>query len=330
MRISILNEAAPVPGRLNEDSCGVYADGDRLALFVADGAGQRTATTRTAGLFARYGENTTAARFAALLVRDTFERRQPQRSPAAILREANTALRQLLAEVYGELTPAALRQHEPGLAPYIDEDPRLFRMALPACVATAAEIDMRRGQLEYAHAGDTCLLLFNADGAIIQPTADQMGSHDEAALRLARQIQIERGAPHLADVLDDPRVIEANWRNGLYHNYVDARGQPDLGVGVAVINGLPELDSYVQTGTIDLTGVQGVLVCSDGFLWPAPLGESIEGRQARYQVMRKRIERDGLRGYYAALRQTEAADSTRDQYPRFKIHDDCTAVYVEF
>jgi serine/threonine protein phosphatase PrpC len=328
MNISILNEAMPVPGRLNEDTCGIYSSGATDWLFVADGAGQRVHTQQTADLFAGFGEHTTAGRFAAGLVQQTFEIFAPHYDPGELLLQANRDLHGKLCGLYGSLSAAALRQHEPALIPYLDEDPRLLRLALPVCVATAVQLDRHTGRLRCAHAGDTALYLFHQDGRVTQPTSARISSHDDEALRLAVQMQRERGLAHLADALTLPEVAEANRRNGLYHNYVDDHGQPDLNVGFGVINGLPVLEAYLYRFELPLTDVTGVLVCSDGFPWPAPLDESAEARQARLNAMRARIERDGLRGYYAALRACEQADSDRDQYPRFKVHDDCTAVYV--
>jgi serine/threonine protein phosphatase PrpC len=326
MRISTLTEA--MPGRLNEDSCGAYSDGEIISCFVADGAGQRMKTTQTAALFERFGTGTSAARFAALVMRSVFEQ-SVRDDPGDVLLDANATLHDWMCTVYGELSAEALREHEPQLARYIDEDPRLFRMALACCVATAVRIDLRARQLDYAHAGDTALYLFHDDGRVSSPTGDQMGNHDADALKLALHIQKQRGAAHLADVLDDPRVLEANWRNGLYHNYVDMHGHIDRSVGVGILNGLPQLEAYMQRETLDLDGICGVLVCSDGFPWPAPLDESAEAKTARYQLMRDHIQRGGLTEYYQVLRAVEREDSGRDAYPRFKIHDDCTAVYIE-
>jgi len=326
MRIATLSEA--MPGRPNEDTCGAYSDGEMISFFVADGAGQRMKTTQTAALFERFGSGTSAARFAALVMRSVFEQ-SLRDDPADVLLDANATLHDWMCTVYGELTAEALHDHEPQLAPYIDEDPRLFRMALACCVATAVRIDLRTRRMDYAHAGDTALYLFHDDGRVTNPTGDQMGDHDAQALKLAQHIQAQRGAAHLADVLDDQRVLEANWRNGLYHNYVDVHGHTDQSVGVGIINGLPQLEAYMQRDTLELDGICGVLVCSDGFPLPGPLDEPDEAKAARYQLMRERIQRDGLTGYYEALRTIEREDSGRDAYPRFKIHDDCTAVYVE-
>ena len=330
MRLSLIHEPAPIPGRPNEDTCGVYSDGTRVSLFVADGASQRLTTTQTAALYDRFGDHTTGGRFAAMMMHEVFEGFHHNDLPADRLIEANKGIAAVLSGVYGDLSAEAFLHLEPQLAPYLDDDPRLFRLALPVCVVTAVEIDLSQHQLTYAHAGDTALFLFHRDGRVTSPTGDQMGNHDAEALGLARQIQIEQGAAHLADVLDDPRVIDRNKRNGLYHNYIDEHGQTDRRVGVGVLNGLPQLEAYIQQGVLDLSDVSGLLVCSDGFPWPAPLEESDDEKAARFRLMRDIIERDGLRGYFEALRATEQADSTRDRYPRFKIHDDSTGIYVEF
>ncbi len=326
MKITIVHEAAPIADRLNEDACGVYSDGDSVALFVADGASQRLKTARTSALYA--GAGGSAGRFAAQTMHTAF-RADSSASPRDMILRANAMLRDGLHSVYGDLSASALLQHEPALAAVLEEDPRLLRLALPVCVVTAARIDLRRRQLEYGHAGDTALFLFYADGRVVCLTDDQMGNHDAAALALARQIQLEQGAAHLADVLDDPRVQDLNRRNGLYHNYVDARGNTDRSVGVGVVNGLPHLEAYLQQDRVDLSEVRAVLVCSDGFPWPAPLDETDAARAARYETMRMRIQDDGLHGYYRVLRTAQRGDSGRDRYPRFKVQDDCTGIYVE-
>ncbi len=326
MRISIINEAAPIPDRLNEDTCYVSSDGSEVQVLVADGAGQRFKTSKTANMLTWQGTPVSAARFAALT---TLNAARDYSSPKEILLQANERIAWNLELVYGELTAAALRTHEPQLAPYLDQNPRLLRLALPVCVATVARIDKENQQLEYAHVGDTTLFLFYRDGRIHVPTADQMGKYDAQALALAVSIKAEQGAAHLMDILNDPRIAENNRNNGLYHNYVDEQGQTDVNVGVGVINGLPEVESYIQMGTVDLHDVTGVMLCSDGFLWPAPLTENETEQSRRYQHMRDIIEQEGLHGYYEKLRAAEAADATRDQYPRFKIHDDATGVYLE-
>lgn len=95
-----------------------------------------------------------------------------------------------------------------------------------------------------------------------------------------------------------------------------------------MIDGLPELADYITTGTLPLDAVAVVVVASDGFSWPAALHESPPERKARLETMGQRIRREGAARYLAALRAEERADAGREKYPRFKLHDDATAVVL--
>ena len=329
MRLSSLSEAAPTAGHRNEDAFFARREGDQVFLLVADGAGQRLKTTKTAALFDRFGPECSAARFASQTMRETMAEHYRTNSPRELLLRANAALYAAWCSVYGEMSVEALIQQEPQLAAELEADPRRIRLALPVCVATVARLSLADKQLEFAHAGDTALLLFHRDGRVISLVPDQMGPHDADALNFARVLQARKGAAHLAQVLDDPQVRAINRGNGLYHNYEDENGDPDPALGVGVLDGLPQLEHYLYSGTVDLNDVSGILLCSDGFQWPAPLDESEAEQAARYRLMREHVENAGLDRYYEALRAEEAADRDRDRYPRFKIHDNSTAVYLE-
>lgn len=327
MRLASICEAGPQ--HVNEDACFAASDGDTAWLLAADGAGQRVATRYLNTLFLAYGPGVTGAGHAARCTRDTVATCL-HKPPDAALMQANDALRAAVAGVYGDLSPAAMRQYEPHLAEMIDSDPRLFRLALPVCVATLARVDLHARRLTFAHAGDTALYLFMQDGAVRELAGGHLAAkHDGAALRIARQQQQTSGAAHLGDVLGSDAVQAANNYTGIYHNYVDENGQTDPTRGIGVINGQPELADYLRTGEADLHAVAGVLVCSDGAIWPAPAEETPDAREKRFTDMARRIRQDGLHAYYEALRAVERADSGRDLYPRFKIHDDFTALYLE-
>ncbi len=326
LKTSIISESANMPGRLNEDACCLHLEAERALAVVADGAAQRLPTTRTEMLF---GEHLGGARFASYLTCAVAGDLWHQH-PVDILLTANQTLNQRLSEVYGEVSATAFGQAEPELAEAFKDDDRLLRLALPACVATAVRVDMPAQALDFAHAGDTTLLIFYANGDIREPTVDQAGDHDNRALYVARTLQAEQNLPHFEDALPHENVQAANRKNGIYHNYVDSSGATKLELGIGVINGLPELADYLQHERLSLEGVAAILVCSDGFLWPSRWGESETEKAERYQHMRQQIEQTGLSAYVQALRAIETEDSTRDLYPRFKIHDDATAIYMEF
>ncbi|MBZ0296987.1 MAG: protein phosphatase 2C domain-containing protein, partial [Anaerolineae bacterium] len=209
-------------------------------------------------------------------------------------------------------------------------DERLMRLALPICVATLVRVDFYANRLWFAHGGDTAMYLFREDGAVEQVTDDRVAhEHENQALYAARTTQQEQQAERLIDVVSHPDVQRAIRKSGLYHNYVDSHGQINRELGYGVVDGLPELDFYLQRGEISLEGIDALLICSDGFIWHERWGESESEAEQRLLMMRQRIESDGLSGYVAALRSMEEEDNACNLYPRFKVHDDVTAVYLE-
>jgi serine/threonine protein phosphatase PrpC len=326
MNLSIVDDAMPVAGRENEDTWLLRHDDQQTLMMVADGATTRVVPTAMMDLIqATYSPATTAAGFAARATRDVIAQ-QTDHTPAEMMIAANDALRAHLLAAYGDLSPEAIARKEPEMVDYIHEDPRLLRLVLPVCVATIAKIDHASNTLHYAHAGDTALFIFQRNGRVTWAT---QANDDSRVLKMVKQTQEDAGASHIADILTDARVIEANRRSALSHNYVDLDGKTNRERGGGVINGLPELADYMVTGTIALDDAHGVFVCSDGMFYPAPLGESGDERDQRLQMMRDVIVRDGLGAYTNKLRAEEAADATRDRYPRFKVHDDATGIYVE-
>ena len=309
--VEIVCQPAPglAAGRANEDACLFHHGGDWLALAAIDGATVRVQTQALTPLLVEYGPGVSAAAYAAYLTRDTATAHICD-PPAEMLLSANAALNAVLTGVYGALTPEAVFAAEPGLAAYA-HDPRFFRLVLPVCVATAVRLDLAAQRLEYAHAGDTALLLFMADGHVRAVTG---GAGDVVP-------------PDYASWSSDKRA-RYTVESGIRHNYVDDDGQPDSQQGVAVINGLPQLAHYLHAGEQSLAGVDAVLVCTDGLLWPNPPNEDAAGQQARLAHMRALIESEGLAGYLERLRAEERADRDRVRYPRFKSHDDATGLYV--
>ncbi|MFW5691070.1 MAG: hypothetical protein ACOCXZ_01105 [Chloroflexota bacterium] len=314
VELSHICTGTPAGDRLNEDAAVAVRNGAVVTAAAIDGVTDRLISQALQPLFASYPQQPcNGSAYAARLTRDVIEA-DPLADPGALLLRANAALRAQVAPYYGgTLDAAAVCAAEPALAPYA-ADPRYLRLILPACVVTLARIDRAAARLDYAHLGDTELLLFHTDGRVTRAVAETRPNW-------------QRGLIIAED--DDPQVRRYK-AVGLLHNFVDANGQPDPTVGVGVINGLAEAASYIMTGSIDLAGVAAVCVCSDGFMWPAPAGETAADHHARLRHMRRIIDAAGLAGYVDRLRAEEAADAHRQLYPRPKTHDDATAILIRF
>ena len=219
----------------------------------------------------------------------------------------------------------------------LSRDPRLVRLGLPAAVMTLIEVDPRALTLRFAHAGDTALLVAYTDGRYVMPVR-QRTAFDGDLLRLVQRLRAETPGLSFRQAACHLEVQRKNLFNALAHNYVDEHGLPQPSRGIGVLDGLPELRYFVQTGEVSLEGALFVCVMTDGLLWPASAEEVFATdpahadalRRERFAFMAGQIAGHGLRGYLAQLRAAEAADPDHERYPRLKTHDDATGVLLRF
>jgi hypothetical protein len=149
-----------------------------------------------------------------------------------------------------------------------------------------------------------------------------MGAYDTAALNLAVNLRKAGNLPHLIDAINLPDVRQLN----------NEKGQTQPGHGCGVIDGLPELVDYIETGTlqIDPQQTEGFCLLSDGMELLAPLGESPAQTEARLQKTGQILKTVGISGLFKAIQQMAQSDPDFDQYPRMKFLDDSTGVYLRF
>ncbi len=325
-----------VSERPNEDAFVAYQRDDgqpRYVLAAIDGATSVANFAPLQHYLTTQRNNITPASLAATVTRDAIlamlgQGHNDDIDPRELILRANDALRQLLDEVApGIFDVEQIKQIQPTSQELLN-DPRKFRLFLPAAVLTVVTIDTDVGLLRYAHAGDTALLICYDDGHVEVPTRHKQPLMDyESALALASQTALKRQTS-MKDALDDPFIRALDRDHRIYHNYVDEQGKTVPERGVGVVNGLPELEDYIKSGIAMIQDAEAVMVISDGFWWPATLHETEQDYDKRVRQMWQRIRQDGLLEYIAALRQAERTDSAHEQYPRFKLHDDATAVIL--
>lgn len=312
MRFETICAGTPTGDRRNEDAYFLADNGEVVIAAAIDGVTDRLISHAQARHLREYNLNGSA--FAAYVTRRSYAGSRwddAATSPRSMILQANAALHDWVRDVYGFFVPETITGQEPPLEPFRD-DPRYFRLVLPACVTTVVRIDASTSTLEFAHLGDTELLLFYADGRT------ERGA-------VPKRPNMAQGVVDATD--DDPRIRKYR-RGGLMHNFTHPDGRPDPTIGVGVVNGMPEAADFVLTGEIDLSGVEVVCVCSDGFLWPVADEGDPAQVESRLTTMRERIDSGGLAVYLNALRAEEATDPDRTTYPRPKVHDDATALLV--
>ena len=333
--IETLSTPAPIPNRGNEDAWLALENNQPSGTIIAaviDGAGARLALPPLQKALAQYHQGISAAAFASQTVQSSLLKQftdQPNLALDAALLKANETLQTKVAGYIGRFSPEHILMlaGQPSTS-----DPRRIRLVLPACVITLIRLNKTTGQLEFAHAGDTSLLEIKRNGEVVRHTSDQMGAYDTAALRLAVELWKERKLPHLSDAINLPDVRQLNNKNGLRHNFADENGQTQPGHGCGVIDGLPELVDYIETGTlqVDLQQTEGFCLLSDGMELLAPLEESPVQTVARLNKTGQILKTGGVGGLFETIQHMAQSDPYFDQYPRMKFIDDATGIYLRF
>lgn len=321
------------PKRYNEDAFVAYQRDDgqpRYVLSAIDGATSLVNFVPLQHYLHTARNGITPAGLAATVTRDAILAQlggmasNDDVDPRQLILQANQTLRTLLETVApGIFDAESIKAVHPENEAVLD-DPRKIRLFLPAAVLTVVTIDTTVNLLRFAHAGDTALLVCYEDGRVEVPTYEARMNYESALVSASHAVLQQRRS--MLDVINDPMIRALDRDHRIYHNYVDTNGTTAQGRGIGVVNGLPELADYIHTGMLVMDNVAAILIVSDGFLWPADLHETPRERQQRLERMWALLRQEGLRGYLNALRAEERADANREKYPRFKLHDDATAV----
>jgi hypothetical protein len=331
--LEIICQRAPdQPHRGNEDTFVAVQRDDaqpRYILAAIDGATTRAHFAPLTRYLELYRDGITPAALAAGLTRDSILAHIATGivNPRELLLTANQSLRVLLENVSPSIFDyQKILEIEPQHTAILD-DPRKIRLFLPSAVVTLVTVDTARQTLNYAHLGDTQLMLYYQDGRVEVPTYHGAETLKNNALPQALELVRTEGIS-MIEAVSRAEIIALDRDARLRHNYVDAQGRVVLEKGDGVIDGLPEMADYIQEGEYSLAGIEFLAVMSDGFEFPSPLEETWEATQTRFLRMAQHIHQKGAWDYLQLLRDEECADSTHEKYPRFKHHDDATGIVL--
>jgi len=333
--VEVFSRPSPVRIRVNEDTW-VFIESpgnpDLLSFAVIDGAGVRKNLPEIGEKVRMQFPNLTPAAFASHLLKRSLEqqlRDNPLYSLSTALLQANDLLRAEITQIVGTFDARQIVQK---LGTPFASDPRNVRLVLPTCVVTLARLDLTHARLEFAHLGDTGLFEMFYDGDVVRHTRDQMSLFDLQALASVLTLQQSQQIEHFENAVSSPEGREFIIQSGLRLNYVDDFGNTDPQQGCGAMNGLPEMEDYIETGTVelDVSRTVGFFLLSDGLDLLSPLHEDPVQQQQRYRKTGQLIRQFGLRGLYNEMRRMALSDVHLDTYPRTKLQDDATGIYLEF
>jgi len=332
--IEILSRPSLTKNRINEDAWLVQETPGYLGpttVAVIDGAGMRLPFKALINQLQKLWPSLSPAAFASSIVKKSLLeqlQQEPERSLRDILVHANENLHQAIEQVAGNYDVAQILSRFGN--PWAN-DLRYVRLLLPACAITLARFDLEKREVDFAHLGDTSLLEFRNDGETVRHTTDQMGKFDQAAFEAILEYQKREKFPNFKDAVMSPGGRRFIIESGLHLNYVDEQGRTDPAKGCGILNGLSEVSDYIETGTIEIDpSREGAFVLmTDGLEMLQPLQESDLQEKNRSNLMGSMVKRAGLLELYEAMNKMAEEDVYFDTYPRTKIRDDATGIYLQ-
>jgi serine/threonine protein phosphatase PrpC len=283
--------AATIAGsviKANEDAFAVVSSGETLIAAVFDGT---TSLKPIKALGSQSG-----ARFASHHLKDYINTLNVDDAPEDILLTMNHSLLAASTALGGTLADTH---------------------SLPSSLATLLEFTLGTDQVTFAHVGDSFGILFYTDGRSVVFTNDTNKKFDASMFDLISKVAKDKSvSPRLAR--DDITIKQA-----LIAMFVRRNNNPD-GTGSGMLNGDPNLNLYIQTGTFALEGVAAILIGSDGLL---PPGWSLDNASDR-DKMRAAIEAGGFQELFNLKHAAEDADPEW-HHVRYKHSDDATGILIK-
>ncbi|MEK9196663.1 MAG: protein phosphatase 2C domain-containing protein [Patescibacteria group bacterium] len=172
---------------------------------------------------------------------------------------------------------------------------------------TVAVIRINEDEVELLQMGDSIVLVVYKDGRVDVPLGYH--DHDVDIMRLWRQLADE-GRTNIRDIVAD--------------DVIKLRESANIAYGS--LNGDEKVKNFLKTTTINAQDIATIIILTDGMYIPKTDPESVEPWDYYAQL----YQEGGLDKIYNTVREIENSDPDLIKYPRYKIHDDASAVAIEF
>ena len=168
---------------------------------------------------------------------------------------------------------------------------------------SAAVVRLKDKCLEWFRTGDAQILLLNENGS--HTVLASQPDHDYETLVMFKDSRDNT----LSNPVLKRQVLKV--RAGMNKRY-------------GVLNGDPNAMKFAASGSVDLKGVETVLLFTDGLNLPS----SVPSVQKDFGELVNTYRSSGLSGLHKKIRDIEQQDPLRRKYPRFKCHDDIAAIAI--
>lgn len=172
---------------------------------------------------------------------------------------------------------------------------------------SAAVGRVENGRFDWVQSGDSLILVIYEDGSHALLIQDY--DHDLETLKMWKETSADRSGTILEELSAQIRKV----RSGMNITY-------------GVMNGEEQALDFLRHGSVDLDGVQHILMFTDGLFIPR---EDPETSSDFNQLVSLFLD-GGLEAVRNYVRCLEKTDPGCRRYPRFKTHDDIAAISLSF
>lgn len=170
---------------------------------------------------------------------------------------------------------------------------------------TAAVVQQKGKSLNLLQNADSLILVKTTDGTVSLPLG--FHDHDLSIMKKWRKLAAEGKKDIVSLVRDDLLTLRSNTNRTF-----------------GVLNGDPKAREFCKTTTVALTHIASLLIITDGLFLPKQDPET-GNDWSKYFAL---CEDGGLVNLLGTVRSMEKSDPDLTRYPRYKIHDDATGIYL--
>ncbi|MBP3962552.1 GNAT family N-acetyltransferase [Paenibacillus lignilyticus] len=179
--------------------------------------------------------------------------------------------------------------------------------------AVFAIVRIHETHIEYVQTGDCMLFIAYSDESIQVLTRNQVAGFDQMTLNKKKE-------------LSDSGLSKEQVSEGLYPFSIANRNKANTPEGYSVMNGEPELELYIEHGSISRANVSKIYAVSDGMFHLIEHSDDPK----KWETLLRFLNAMGIEPYMDHLTCSENQDPQCEHYPRHKKSDDKSAMIIDF
>ncbi|MFE5323800.1 protein phosphatase 2C domain-containing protein [Paenibacillus sp. NPDC056579] len=181
--------------------------------------------------------------------------------------------------------------------------------------SSLALIRVREHSIDYVQAGDCMIAAKYEDGTVRTISRDQVDHIDQQSKKIW-QDGIQSGITSREQLWSMVKPV-----------IMQNKSKMNTLEGYSVLSGEPEAAELLEYGTINRIRLRSLLLVTDGLFLPKEAGAEASDDCANLVAM---VEKQTLASYTDWLTRLEQDDKECQKYPRFKISDDKTGIWIQF